>query len=180
MSHSQMTSSGAIRWSSAEWEGRNIPFFTAQMAENSCAKSAHWAGVRIHPAACVLNNPSAMSVLLDDIAEHLSDGFEGAGLEVRWDEEADVGTGGRGMLGQFDGLEDVRAGRAGLDQRSGLEGPSRIDGDLQEPLALRRAEGPALADEPTDPNPIVVQTPRCSGRPGPSAPPRRHALRRRR
>ena len=67
------------------------------------------------------------------------------------------------MLGQLDGLEDVRAGRAGLDQRPGLEGPGRIDGDLQEPLALLRAQRPALTDEPTDPEPIVIQRPDAMG-----------------
>ena len=158
-----MTSSGAIRCSSAEWEGRNIPFFTAQMAGNSL-RQVSTLGRRQDPSRGVGVEQAEGDVCpLGDVAEHLSHSLEGPGLEVRWDEETDVGTGGGRMLGQLDGLEDVRAGRAGLDQRPGLDGSSRVDGDLQEPLALLGAQRPALADKATDPNPIVVQRPDAMG-----------------
>ncbi len=133
------------------------------MAWNSPARSAHWAGVRIHPARVRVEQPERDVCPLGDVTEGLSNGLVGAGLEVRRDEEANVGTGGGRMLGQLDGLEDVRTGRAGLDQRPWLEGTSHIDGDLQEPLALLGAHRPALADEAANPDPIVVQRPDAMG-----------------
>ena len=63
----------------------------------------------------------------------------------------------------------VLAGQASINA-PGLRASSRIDGDLQEPLALLRAQRPALADEPTDPDPIMVQRPDAMGDQAPQRP----------
>ncbi len=103
---------------------------------------------------------------LTDVAKHLTGGFVSAGLEVWRDQEADVRPGRRGVPGQLDGFEDVRARRAGLDERIGLDGPGLLDRHLQEALALGGGEGPVFADKPADPDPVMVKSAHTVGHEG--------------
>ena len=94
---------------------------------------------------------------LDHVAEHLAGGLVTAGLEVGRDDEADIRADGRRVPGQLDGLQDVGARRAGLDQRSRLHGADLLHADLQHPLALGRRQRPVLADQASHPDPVMAE-----------------------
>jgi hypothetical protein len=94
-----------------------------------------------------------------DVVQQLPGRLVTSSLEVGRDKEADVRPRCRRVLGQFDRFEHVRAGRAGFDESSRLDGPNLLNGDFQDALALGRRERPALAYESAHPDPVVVESP---------------------